>query len=102
MELNKKSIRKKFKTDVFKRDKYKCLICGSTEYLTVHHITDRNEMPNGGYVVENGITVCPDCHFDVELFHITEGIEYTPNLHPNDLYRMINSSKELALEKSKQ
>lgn len=26
--------------------------------LDAHHITDRNEMPNGGYVPENGISLC--------------------------------------------
>jgi hypothetical protein len=68
------------------------------DMLDAHHITDRNEMPNGGYVVENGISVCKkDCHFKVEKFHIFEGKDWEPGLHPTDLYKMIGSSKEKAI-----
>lgn len=81
-------------------------MCGKKrtgEELDAHHITDRNEMPKGGYVPENGITVCKeDCHFKVELFHINEGKEWSDGLHPNDLYKMIGSSYELAIRKSEQ
>lgn len=70
--------------------------------LNAHHITDRNEMPNGGYVKENGITVCEDeCHLRVEQFHISGGTKWEEGLHPDDLYKMIGSTKELAIEKSK-
>jgi len=96
-------VRAKFKSAVFKRDG-KCMVCGESIWgnnMDAHHITDRNEMPNGGYVLENGITVCKkDCHFKVELFHISEGEEWNENLHPDDLYKLIGSSKELAIEKS--
>jgi hypothetical protein len=63
-------------------------------------------MPNGGYVKENGITLCDDndgyegCHMKAELFHISEGVEWTVGMHPDDLYRLIGSSKELAIRKS--
>ena len=57
--MSKKDVRKKFKDSVFKRDNYTCRHChftyginSSDAYLDAHHITDRNEMPNGGYVVE--------------------------------------------------
>lgn len=103
--MNKKQIRENFRDSVFKRDKYTCQVCGekhdSIETLDAHHITDRSEMPNGGYVKENGITVCKkDCHFKVEWFHITEGEEWNEGLHPDDLYKKISSSKELAILKS--
>ena len=101
--MGKKEIRRKFKESVFKRDG-KCMVCGEpigTFDMDAHHITDRNEMPNGGYVLENGITVCAGgCHYKVEKFHITSGEEWVEGLHPNDLYDMINSSKDLAIEKS--
>ena len=35
-----------------------------------------------------------------EKFHITGGEEWEKNLHPDDLYELIGSSKELAIEKS--
>jgi 5-methylcytosine-specific restriction endonuclease McrA len=101
---NKKQIRNKFRQDVFTRDG-ECRICGEPildDNMDAHHITDRNEMPNGGYVLENGITVCKDdCHMQVELFHISGGNEWNKNMHPDDLYELIGSSKELAIEKSK-
>ncbi len=59
-------------------------------------------MPNGGYVIENGITVCKEiCHLKVETFHLSDGNDWVSNLHPDDLYIKINSSYEIAFEKSK-
>ena len=51
----KQKVREDFRNSVFERDGHKCKICGSNDKLDAHHITDRNEMPNGGYVKENGI-----------------------------------------------
>lgn len=105
--MGKKEIREKFRNDVFTRDKNTCQVCKikyeNVTSLDAHHITDRDGMPNGGYVKENGISVCKsDCHFKVEMFHISEGEEWEPNLHPDDLYKLIGSSKELAIKKSEQ
>lgn len=105
----KKEIRNKFREDVYKRDKYICRICNhlygpekAIEFLDAHHITDRSEMPNGGYVKENGISLCKDdCHMKAEKFHINEGKEWEPGMHPDDLYKLINSSKEIAIKASK-
>ena len=101
----KKQIREAFRTAVFKRDKNTCKVCDKkhidTEGLDAHHITDRSEMPNGGYVKENGISVCKeDCHMKVEAYHISGGVSWIYGLHPDDLYKKINSSKELVIEKS--
>lgn len=71
--MNKKQIRQNFNDSVFKRDKYKCVFCKITENLDASHITDRHEMPNGGYAKENGITLCPQHHMDAEKFHMTKG-----------------------------
>jgi hypothetical protein len=102
---SKKQIREDFKSSVFKRDKNTCRVCNTKhtdiEMLDAHHITDRSLMPNGGYVKENGISVCKEkCHMKVEAFHITDGASWIQGLHPDDLYKMINSSKELAIKKS--
>lgn len=100
--MSKKEVRRKFKEEVFKRDNNTCKVCGkqSTDPnigFDAHHITDRNEMPNGGYVKENGITVCKDdCHMKVEKYHISGGTEYNMGLHPDDLYKKIESSYEKA------
>jgi len=97
---NKKLVRLKFNEDCLKRDKNKCVFCNLTSNLDVHHITDRNEMPNGGYVKENGITLCEVHHLEAEQFHTTNGEKWVANMHPNDLYKKINSNYELALEVS--
>ena len=98
MSQAKQQIREAFRTAVFKRDNQKCRICQKAGALDAHHITDRNEMPNGGYVKENGISLCPECHIKAEDFHNT-GI-CLKGFHPNDLYALINSSKEKALAAS--
>jgi hypothetical protein len=66
--------------------------------LDAHHITDRNLLPNGGYVKENGISLCQECHLKAEQFHST-GISY-PGYAPEDLYKKINSTIERAIEAS--
>lgn len=115
---NKKDIRKIFKQEVFKRDGYSCLLCGhpytkeiADASLDAHHILDRNSPEfegTGGYVKENGISLCKDpmfdsqsCHMKAEKFHITGGAEWEPGVHPNDLYKLISSSKEEAIKASK-
>ncbi len=103
--MNKKDIRRKFKNDVLKRDNNKCKICGRNDVkLDAHHITDRNEMPNGGYVIENGITLCDvenGCHIKAERYNITDGKDWFDGYHPLDLYKLIDSNMGLAKEKSK-
>ena len=52
-------------------------------------------MPNGGYVKENGISVCDDCHLKAEEFHSTgTAVE---GFSPDDLYKKIGSSHEQAV-----
>jgi 5-methylcytosine-specific restriction endonuclease McrA len=88
---DKKTVRKQFRDAVFRRDNYCCVLCGwgdDVEKLDAHHITDRNDIPNGGYVLENGITLCRDCHRSAE-----DGA-----FSPEELYRVIGSSKAKAFE----
>jgi len=115
----KGKIRRQFRDDTFERDNYHCKCCGEDFsyldspdlYLDAHHITDRSEMPNGGYVKENGISLCKEnfdeeglltesCHMKAEIFHIMNGDDWYGGMHPDDLYKLIGSSKELAIKKS--
>ena len=98
---NKKLIRENFRNAVFTRDNFTCVFCGKTENLDAHHITDRNEIINSGYVMENGITLCPDCHKKAEIYHNSNKTVWYPGFHPDDLYQKIDSSYELAYKKSK-
>jgi hypothetical protein len=66
--------------------------------LDAHHITDRNLMPGGGYVAENGISLCENCHQQAEVFHQT-GVA-PENWSPDDLYRLIGSNYQKALDAS--
>lgn len=55
-------------------------------------------MPNGGYVKENGISVCDECHLKAEEFWSTgEAVE---GFSPDDLYKLINSSFDEAVKSS--
>lgn len=101
MSQKKKQIRQQFRDSVFSCDKFKCVFCYITENLDAHHITDRNEMPNGGYVKENGITLCHKHHADAEVWHQFNGELWEDGMTPNDLYHKIGSSLELAIKESK-
>lgn len=93
----KKQIRINFRTVVFERDNNKCVFCDK-DAVDAHHITDRSEMLNGGYVLENGISVCEEHHLCCEKYHISGGEEWHYGYHPDDLYKKIDSSKELAIK----
>ena len=104
--LQKKQVRKNFRDSVFKRDKYRCRGCGKLfphnsieEYLDAHHVTPREEMPNGGYVKENGISLCKsECHMKAEMWIKNESGE--EGFDPRTLYNKIGSSKESATRAS--
>lgn len=96
----KQLVRQLFRDAVFKRAGFKCqgYNCPvenvTVEELDAHHITDRTQMPNGGYVKENGISLCPTCHKMAEVFHSTGNA--LDGWHPNDLYVIIGSNYEIA------
>jgi len=100
--VSKKEIRNNFRNVCLKRDKLACKTCDkkvssikeAEKIFDVHHITDRHIMPNGGYVLENGITLCHVCHLKAEQFHAT-GIPAV-GFSIDELYKIINSSLEEA------
>jgi len=102
----KQIIRDNFREAVFKRDGYKCKKCGVSQKvikLDAHHITNREAMPNGGYVAENGISLCdsPDgCHMKAEQYYISNGESYPEGFHPNELYALVKSSYDMAVKAS--
>lgn len=105
MGAEKKLIRKNFRDSCYKRDKYSCAKCGlksspekAEQDLDAHHIQDRTLMPNGGYVKENGISLCGPCHEKAEHFHSTGTA--LPGYSVDELYQCINSSYEQAVRAS--
>jgi len=95
--MSKKAIRRSFRKAVLERDGYRCAKCGTPGEdrqeggnLDAHHITNRNEMPNGGYVKENGVSLCDDCHIKAE------SAEPEVEFRPENLYELIGSSHKAA------
>jgi 5-methylcytosine-specific restriction endonuclease McrA len=99
----KKMVRAKFRNAVFIRDNFACKACGDDtepDKLDAHHITDRKEMPFGGYVPENGISLCHICHEKAEVWHSSDSESFVEGFLPNDLYKLIDSSFEMAHDAS--
>ena len=46
------------------RDNSTCQVCGTQTRPCVHHIAPSKLYPEFHLAVENGITVCPKCHFN--------------------------------------
>lgn len=106
MGAEKKIIRKNFRDACYQRDKYRCVTCGyqssidkAEQELDAHHVTDRNLLPNGGYVKENGISLCAVCHQKAEQYHSTGTSVLVFSIE--DLYKFIGSNIEKATEASK-
>ena len=105
MSSEKKLIRQQFRDACYKRDGFRCAKCGmksskdsAEKELDAHHITDRTLMPNGGYVKENGISLCAECHIKAEVYHSTgTAVE---GYSPDDLYKAIKSNLEKAIKAS--
>lgn len=96
--MNKKEIRLNFRKSVLLRDNFKCVFCDESKDLDAHHIMDREFFTNGGYVLENGITLCQkQCHLKAELYHMSNAQKWHKNMHPDDLYKIIKSSFEEAI-----
>jgi len=74
--------REEFRETVMKRDGYKCAVCGSNDGLVAHHIIERKLFNDGGYYVNNGVTLCPECHINAE-----KTLDFTCS--PTDLRRRV-------------
>jgi hypothetical protein len=55
----------KWRDDIYKRDNYKCQICGSKKDIVAHHIKEFAEYPELRFDINNGITVCRSCHYKI-------------------------------------
>ena len=101
MSEDKKQRLSAFRKAVFTRDRFRCKKCGyqstpdkAEEELDSHHIISRDDMPHGGYVKENGISLCKvgeNCHLKAE--NVEDGFD------EDTLFRLIGSSKLLAIKR---
>jgi hypothetical protein len=63
--------RPQFKEAVFKRDGFKCVLCNEIEHLDAHHILERKLFDDGGYYLDNGVTLCAKHHLMAETTELT-------------------------------
>jgi len=81
-----------WRKSVFIRDLYSCQSCGYNNNLNAHHILPYSTHKDKRTDVENGITLCHDCHTE---FHVKYG---KVNISRNEIDSFINGKIELELK----
>jgi len=91
-QKNKLLTRDEFREGVFLRDKKICVICQKPA-VDAHHILERRLFEDGGYYLNNGSSLCADCHLKAEMTTISVeeirhacGIEETDKVLPAHFY----------------
>lgn len=62
--------RTEFREAVFARDGGRCVACGDPA-VDAHHIMERRLWDDGGYHLNNGASVCAECHMEAERGTLT-------------------------------
>lgn len=76
--------RDKFREGVFSRDNYKCVVCNKNA-VDAHHILERRLFSDGGYYLNNGSSLCENCHLKAEMTLISvEDIRKFSNILEKD------------------
>ncbi len=83
--------REQFREQVLNRDSGKCVMCDKPA-VDAHHIIDRALWDNGGYYLQNGVSLCEYHHWGAEMTIIScdllrEKIGVTQPLLPDHFYR---------------
>lgn len=55
---------KQWRKDVFNRDHYQCICCGSKQFISAHHKNSFEWCIDQRFNINNGVTLCEDCHLD--------------------------------------
>lgn len=58
--MNPEGVR--WRKKILERDKYHCRICHASRKLEVHHIHPFGKYPEKRWDLNNGVTLCKDCH----------------------------------------
>ena len=56
---------RKWRLAVFKRDKFRCIICHSTKHIQAHHLKLWAHYPELRFDPKNGVTVCKIHHTQI-------------------------------------
>ena len=70
MASNKLLTRDAYREGVFARDSHRCVWCGAPA-VDAHHIVERKLWVDGGYYLDNGASLCEDCHLKAESTEIS-------------------------------
>jgi len=74
---------KEWRKAVYKRDFWKCKVCGSKKNINAHHIYNGSENSCLRFNINNGITLCEKHHIQLHKYtssFIQECIKQTPNI----------------------
>jgi hypothetical protein len=52
----------------------RCLTCGAMTALVAHHVKPKSQYPELKYDLDNGVTLCVDCHRDHHREHPVVGL----------------------------
>jgi len=58
------SLYNEWRKSVYERDGYRCVCCDSNRNLHAHHIYSYHSHPELRVDIDNGITLCKDCHYE--------------------------------------
>jgi hypothetical protein len=91
-DINKKirtsMIYRQWQNIIFKRDNYKCCICGKkSKNLNGHHLCGFSEFPELRFNPDNGVTICKKCH---DYFHSIFGKQ---NITPEQFIEFLNNEQ---------
>lgn len=88
---------KEWRTAVYERDEYTCQCCGAHGgKLNAHHVNQFSDYPELRYDVDNGITLCENCHDSAKegSFHNAYGTHGTTSSQLRE-YILNKSNKDI-------
>ena len=86
-----------FKACIFKRDYNRCKVCGDEKDLVIHYICD--DLPNGGHVSENTITLCPRCKEHADACKLSKAFDHN-GFKSDAFFNYIGSNLRMAKKAS--
>ena len=93
----KSSEAQRWKREVRRRDGNACRVCGVQRNIHVHHIKPLKKYPDFATNIDNGITLCGNCHTlfrgkeeSTNLQTITEAVTGQPDIRTTDQLKRLN------------